>query len=155
LGADVVVDPSREELRSALADVAPTGLDVAFDASGSGEALASTIQVARRGGRVVWIGLPGADLVPIPAAMLIDKEIDLRGVFRYANAHTLAIELIASGRVRTRSLISHRLPLSRTAAALELLANRAPDVVKVVVEPTQHQPGSLPNPTPRDVGRSP
>jgi L-iditol 2-dehydrogenase len=155
LGADVVVDPSREDLRSALADVAPTGLDVAFDASGSGEALASTIQVARRGGRVVWIGLPGADLVPIPAAMLIDKEIDLRGVFRYANAHTLAIELVASGRVRTRSLISHRLPLSRTAAALELLANRAPDVVKVVVEPTQHQPGSLHSPAPRDVGRSP
>jgi L-iditol 2-dehydrogenase len=150
LGADVVIDPSREQPSSPLATLRSTGVDVAFDASGSGEGLASTIQVAARGGRVVWIGLPGADLVPIPAAMLIDKEIDLRGVFRYANAYPVAIELVASGRVRTRPLISHRLPLGRTADALELLANRDPGVVKVVVEPMRHEPGPISNLAPRD-----
>lgn len=154
LGADVVIDASPDDLSPALARFAPRGIDVAFDASGSGEALASTIRVTRRGGRVVWIGLPGTELVPIPAAMLIDKELDLRGVFRYASAHQLAIELVASGRVRARPLISHRLPLDRTGAALELLAKHDPGVVKVVVEPTHHEPGLAFNPGLRDEGRS-
>jgi L-iditol 2-dehydrogenase len=135
LGADLTVDPRGGSVPAALAPVAPDGADVVFDASGSHAALAGTIEVARRGGRVVWIGLPAGDQLPIPAAMLIDKEIELRGVFRYANAHPLAVDLVASGRVRTAPLISHHFALAETAAALDLVARREGGVVKAVISP--------------------
>jgi L-iditol 2-dehydrogenase len=146
-GASVVVmDPERsrralaaelgaDEVAESLPPERAGRINVAFDASGSPGALAGTVGATRRGGRVVWIGLPVEDLIPIPAAMLIDREIELRGVFRYANAHPLAIELIASGRVQTRPLISHRFPLSRAAEAIQLAGSREAGVVKVLVEP--------------------
>lgn len=138
LGADVGLDPRSQDYAAALAKFAPAGVDAAFDASGNAQALVSTVQAARRGGRVVWIGLPVADLVPLPAAMVIDKEVDLFGVFRYANAHPLAIELVASGLVRTHRLISHRLRLVEAGTALQLVAGHEPGVVKVVVEPSKN-----------------
>jgi L-iditol 2-dehydrogenase len=134
LGADQTADPTADGA-DGLELLAAPGADVAFDASGSHAALAGTIPVTRRGGRVVWIGLPVGDTVPIPAAMLIDKEIEVRGVFRYANAHPLAIELIASGRVVTTPLISHHFALADTAAALELVARRDAGVVKAIIDP--------------------
>jgi L-iditol 2-dehydrogenase len=110
-------------------------VDLAFDASGNATALAASIEVVRRGGRVVWIGLPSQPLVPVPAAMLIDKEVELHGCFRYANAYPLAIELIATGSVQARPLISHRFPLSQAGQALELVGSRAAGVAKALVEP--------------------
>jgi L-iditol 2-dehydrogenase len=108
---------------------------VTFDASGNPGALASTIHVTRRGGAVVWIGLPAEDSIPIPVPALIDKEIDLRGVFRYANAHPLAIDLMATGAIDTDLLITHHFPLEQSADALELTASHKPGVIKVLIEP--------------------
>ena len=127
LGANAVLHPSD------LVDV--HNIDVAFDASGNAAALADSIQATRPGGTVVWIGLPSQEAVPIPAGTLIDKELDLRGVFRYVNAHPLAIDLMASGALTAGPLITHRFPLEQTADALDLTASREPGVVKVLIEP--------------------
>ncbi len=71
---------------------------------------------------------------PVPSA--IDKELDVRGVFRYANAHPLAIRILASGQVRAAPLISHRFPLEKSAEALEMVASKASNVVKLIIEPS-------------------
>jgi L-iditol 2-dehydrogenase len=141
-GATVgVVDPNRDRAALAVELGATDGqddeFDVCFDASGHPDGIYATVRRVRRGGRIVWIGLPPDDDVTVPAATLIDKEVELHGCFRYANAHPLAIELIATGRVQTEPLVSHRFPLSESERALRTLADRAPDAVKVVIEPQQ------------------
>jgi L-iditol 2-dehydrogenase len=146
--APFVLDPvsARTELARSLgaSTSAPPedGVDVVFDASGNAQALAQTIQLARRGGRVVWIGLPSAETVPLSVASAIDKELDVRGVFRYANAHPLAIRLLAGGQVRAAPLISHRFPLEKSAEALEMVASNVSNVVKVIIEPSTRNSAS-------------
>jgi L-iditol 2-dehydrogenase len=140
-GSEVVVsDPDVRRVELAARFGARTGdahdVDIAFDVSGHPDAIGATIDAVRRGGRVVWVGLPVADTIPVPVSTIIDKEIELHGVFRYANAHSLAIDLIASGKVRTEFLVSHRFPLAKTADALAMVADRSHGVVKAVIEPT-------------------
>jgi L-iditol 2-dehydrogenase len=138
-------DPDRRQLARELGadQVAGTGTqfqadghDAVFEASGTAAGLAASISLARPGGRVVWIGLPRTDEVPVAVSQIIDKELVACGVFRYANAHGLAIDLIAGGQVQTGSLITHRFPLQRAGDALDVAASRSEGVVKVLVRPT-------------------
>ena len=68
----------------------------------------------------------------LPVATAVDKELEMRGVFRYANAHPLAIGLISTRRVLTAPLVSDRFSLDQTQQALEQVARRA--VVKAVID---------------------
>jgi L-iditol 2-dehydrogenase len=44
-----------------------------------------------------------------------------------------AIDLVANGRIDVRSLISHRVPLEKTAAAFALNAAYKDNVVKIII----------------------
>jgi L-iditol 2-dehydrogenase len=124
-GADDAIAPDDVNAREGTADIA-------FDASGDPGAIAATVGVARRGGRAVWVGLPpGA--VPLPVPAVVDKELEVHGVFRYANAHRLAIELLAAGEIRTDALLTHRFELAETGQALDQVAAREGGVVKAVI----------------------
>jgi L-iditol 2-dehydrogenase len=129
-------DPRRQEwaLRLGASGAHDGDVDVGFDASGHPDAMAGVIAVVRRGGRAIWIGLPAADDISVRASAVIDKELELRGCFRYANAHAEAITLIARGAVEAETLVSHRFPLQRAAQALATAGDRTSDAMKVVVE---------------------
>lgn len=60
--------------------------------------------------------------LPISEAAL--KEVDLIGVFRYANQYPRAIEMIETHQVDVRRLISARYSLERTKEAFETLKER-------------------------------
>ena len=74
--------------------------------------------------------------LPIAAAAL--REVDIIGVFRYANAYPTAIHLIASGKLPgVEKLITHRKTLEEAEGAF-LLAKKGRDesglpVLKAVI----------------------
>jgi len=68
--------------------------------------------------------------LPISEASL--RQVDLIGVFRYANQYPTAIEMIATGQVDIKPLITRKYPLSQTKAAFEDL--RAGNGIKLIVK---------------------
>ena len=89
-------------------------------------------QATKRGGVVVQIG-HGAPEVPVPIIDLTVREIDLRGVFRYANSYQAALDLVASGRINVKPLITHRFTLKQTLKAFETAYNRDEGAIKVLI----------------------
>ncbi|KAL3488343.1 chaperonin 10-like protein [Aspergillus germanicus] len=82
------------------------GADVVIDASGAEASIHTGIHVLRPGGTYVQGGM-GRDEVRFPITAACTKELNVRGSFRYASGdYQLAIELIASGKVRARELIT-------------------------------------------------
>jgi L-idonate 5-dehydrogenase len=98
--------------------------DIAFEASGSGAALAGALAVVRPRGTIVQIGNAVGE-VPVPLATLLAKEITLRGSFRFHAEFAQAVTLLASGRLDVSPLLTEVVPLADAVRAFELATDRS------------------------------
>jgi NADPH2:quinone reductase len=137
-GATVLIDSdATPDLTAALR--AEGGVDVLYDPIG-GPAAEAALRAVRPEGRMLVIGFASGAVPALAANRLMVKNIDVIGfywggymAFRPAALHqslSALVELYIAGRLSPQ--ISHRLPLSRAAAALDLLRDRKA-VGKVVV----------------------
>jgi L-iditol 2-dehydrogenase len=128
LGATEILDPREGGL---------TGLrrppEVLLECSGHPPAVGEAIGVLDRAGRAVLVGMGGAE-IPLPLAVVQERELEVMGTFRYANTWPTAIALAASGRVDLERLITGTYRLGQTAEALTA-GRRDPQSVKTVVHP--------------------
>lgn len=84
------------------------GADVAIDASGAEVSVQTAIHVLRPGGTYVQGGMGGNEIT-FPIMAMCVKELNVRGSFRYGcGDYDLAINLITSGRVSVKELITGR-----------------------------------------------
>jgi L-idonate 5-dehydrogenase len=97
--------------------------DVVFEASGSGAALTSALDVARPGAVIVQLGLGGEMQLPINT--LVAKEIQLRGTFRFDVEFEWAVDFLSSGAIDVSSLLTEVIPLDEAVRAFELAADRS------------------------------
>lgn len=135
LGADVIINPTREAVsEAATAATGGEGPDLIIEAAGTAATVRQSIELVRRGGTVAWIGLPTQDPCPVSALQAIDKEVDILGIFRYANVYPDAICLAASGKIDLVPLVTHRFPLEEARRALDTVAEQKSSAVKVLVE---------------------
>lgn len=98
--------------------------DVAFEATGSPDALAAAIRVVRPGGRIVQLGMLPPGSVPVPVNLLMAREIDLVGSFRFADEFAAAVAALAGGLIDVSPILSAELPLADVSAAFELASDR-------------------------------
>lgn len=108
-------------------------LDVAFEAAGAAEALANAVTAVRRGGRIVQIGNIAEKAIPVPVNLLVSKEIDLLGSFRFGDEFALAVELIETGAIAVADIITARLPFEAAPDAFVLATDRGTANAKIVL----------------------
>lgn len=77
---------------------------------------------------------PGAPVVGVPLVDAGVKEVDLRGVFRYAHTYAEAATLVGEGRLSLRRLVTHRYGLADAAQAFETVRQGRDGVIKVVID---------------------
>ena len=114
------------------ADTDNWGADVVFEASGSAKAYAGLFDLVRPGGAVVMVGLPVEPVnFDVPGA--ITKEVRIETVFRYANIFDRALQLIASGKVDLKPLITETFDFADSVRAFERAASARPTDVKLQI----------------------
>ncbi|RVD72219.1 NAD(P)-dependent alcohol dehydrogenase [Mesorhizobium sp. M4A.F.Ca.ET.029.04.2.1] len=108
------------------------GADIVFEASGNPKAFANLFDIVRPGGAVVLVGLPVEPVsLDVPAA--ISKEARIETVFRYANIFDRALQLIASGKVDLKPLITGTYDFLDSIKAFERAAAGKPQDVKLQI----------------------
>lgn len=131
-GATVTVNAADESLAEAVDDFTDgEGVDVVIEASGAAASIESTVDVVRRGGTVVCIGLSAEDEIPVETNEIVDKELDFKGSFRFRNTYDDAVSLLERGAVDVEKIIDFEMPMSDLTAAFERAME--PDVVKGMV----------------------
>ncbi|MCB1971756.1 MAG: L-idonate 5-dehydrogenase [Geminicoccaceae bacterium] len=124
LGADEVIDLSRDADTLGALGHGKGSVDVVIECSASLKALEAAVTATAPRGVIVQVGaLPGGPQ-PILGNRIMAKEIDLRGSFRFDPEFDAALALMAAGRVDLTPLLSHSLPLGRAHEAFELALDR-------------------------------
>jgi L-idonate 5-dehydrogenase len=125
LGADMALDPAAHDLENQVKQLTGNGFDLVFEASGAPAALRSAFQLVRPGGAIVQIGTLGTEDIPLPANLLMNREITLMGSMRYGDVFAEAIRLAASGRVNLQPLISNVFPFGQSVEAIHCAADKS------------------------------
>lgn len=133
LGIDVTLDPSAKNLTEQVRELTGDGFDVVFEAAGARLALRQAFDLVRPGGTIVQIGTLGTEDIPLPANLLMNREINFIGSMRYGNVFGEAIRLIDSARIDLHPLISSVLPLAEADKAMRLAGDKS-GVLKVQME---------------------
>ncbi|MFP5405263.1 MAG: zinc-binding dehydrogenase, partial [Gammaproteobacteria bacterium] len=123
VGADQAVRIDRLPEGVTLASLAGE-IDVAFEVSGAPAALATCLESVRRGGIVVQVGTLPAEGAHLHVNLVMSREIDLRGSFRFGNVFEFAVDAIARRGVDVRPVLSDAWPLARAAEAIEVARDK-------------------------------
>jgi L-iditol 2-dehydrogenase len=104
----------------------PAGFDRVFECTGVPSCVQLGCYAAATGGKLVLIGM-GSSGMSLPTSTLALREVDMIGVFRYANCYPPAIALFASGQLDgvAEALVTHRVKLEDGERAFRLAANAA------------------------------
>jgi D-xylulose reductase len=129
-----VVNINKRSLTEVVAEKTDNwGADVVFECSGAPQAILDLPQLVRPGGAVVLIGMP-VEPVPFDIVGMQAREARIETVFRYANIYDRAINLIASGKVDLKPLISATFSFEDSIAAFERAVEQRPEDVKLQIQ---------------------
>ncbi|KAK0701680.1 chaperonin 10-like protein [Lasiosphaeria miniovina] len=131
---------------SLLADDEDNGVDVTFECTGKEICMHTSLYATRPGGKVIMVGM-GTPIQTLPMSVAHLREIDILGIFRYANTYATGIRLLCAQRrggpgsilPSLDDMITHRFKGLHAAKGAFELASRTVDdngnlVLKVVIE---------------------
>lgn len=133
MGADGVVPggtpDAAEKIRTLLGG---EGADVVFETAGSQKTAAMTVDVLRRGGKIVMVGnIPGETPIPFMKLMYLGGSIDT--IYRYRNNYETVIDLLARDAIPAEQMITHQFPLEESQKAFETAIGEKDRVTKVMI----------------------
>ena len=127
-GATHTVDASRVDPANAVRDLTgQRGADVAFEALGHGRTIEQAVEMTRRGGQAILVGIPRLDvMLKLPAMLgVILQERTIKGCW-YGSSDIRRdvprlVHLYREGRLRLDELVSRRIDLSEVNQALDAM----------------------------------
>lgn len=137
LGADYLVDYEQvDDIVQAVRKIAGgIGVDQAYECAGTDAAMKQCILSTRKNGHVAFVALPTVDEHPLPIKTLVMNQIHLHGSRANPNCAREVLELMSSGTINAKGMITHVLPLSDFPKAMDIFVNRLDGAMKVVVKP--------------------
>ncbi|MCZ7933323.1 L-idonate 5-dehydrogenase [Agrobacterium leguminum] len=123
IGADRVINVASEADALSAYSANKGYFDVQFEASGNERAVRSGLEALKPRSTVVQLGLGGD--VSIPQNMVVAKEIEMKGTFRFHEEFGLAVDFINQRRVDLKPLLTGTFPLEEAVAAFEAAGDRS------------------------------
>ncbi len=136
LGADTAIDYRRGAIADQVRDA--TGgemVDVIIEAVGRKSVWPMIASIAAPGARIARTGLFAGELCDVDFDPLVVQEISIHGCLGAPGLWPECIDLHRRGLVRTQPIITHRLPLSDFASAIEISRGRQGGAIKVLLTP--------------------
>jgi len=137
MGADEALHLSGGELIAEVMRLTSgKGVDVVLEAVGRNETISAAIDCVRKGGTIVLIGNIKPE-VTLPLQKVVSRQIRLQGTAASSGEYPQAIELMTSGKIRVKPLITAVAPLDDGPRWFDRLHAGEPNLMKVVLAPRE------------------
>ncbi len=134
LGADNLINLTSMDLEEKAAEITGGfGFDYVFEAVGIPSTLKSALQIVKKGGKIIEVGL-NHDPVPFDFYTAARKQCDLLSIWRYVNMYPTAIGAVSSGKIDPESIVTDRFSFNDIQQAFEKSLKDKQNVVKAVIE---------------------
>lgn len=110
------------------------GADLTIETAGTELTTRQSITFAKRGATIVLVGYSASGEMTLPMSLALDKELEFKTVFRYRHIYPMAIEAVASGRVRLKGIVTDVYPLNDIQKAMDESVRNKADIVKAVIK---------------------
>jgi L-iditol 2-dehydrogenase len=135
VGADEILHCSGADLvKEVLKLTNGKGVDLALEAVGRNETVAAAIDCTRKGGTVTLIGNIKPE-VTLPLQKVVSRQLRLQGSCASSGEYPQAIDLIASGKIVVKPLITAVASLEEGPRWFERLHSGEPNLMKVILTP--------------------
>ncbi|HTA49110.1 MAG TPA: galactitol-1-phosphate 5-dehydrogenase [Verrucomicrobiae bacterium] len=140
LGAEPLLARGKDLVSQVAAFTEGKGVDVAVEAVGLDETVRTAIDCVGKGGRVTLVGNVSPE-VALPLQKVVTRQIRLQGSCASAGEYPQAIDLVASGKIQVKPLITAVAPLEEGPQWFERLYSREPNLLKVILTPGKVETG--------------
>jgi L-iditol 2-dehydrogenase len=143
VGADDTVNVRREDLVEKVRDATDGHMvDVVVEAVGKTSVWSDIMSIVAPRARIALTGLFAGETCAVDFDPVVVNNISILGCLGSPNLWEEAISLHERGLVSSAPLITHRLPLSRFAEAVEIVRERRDGAIKTVLQPAADIDGS-------------
>lgn len=135
VGATAAVDPLTENLGAKITEVFGTeGADAVIECVGNTRAVAQAIESAGPGGKILIFSVPSVGTsVALPLMDVFKKELKITGSIINPDTNQRAADLIRSGRIEIKKLITHVFDIAHLEDAIKCQMGN--ESIKVIVKP--------------------
>lgn len=137
LGIEYVINSGKEDAVKRVSEITNGVMaQQVMECSGANPAILMSLELVSNAGRITLTGWPHK-ATPLPTDVITKKEIDIRGARTSAGEFEEAIELICSGRVDIRKILTKTVTMEEAAATVEDIERNPGSYMKVVVQVNQ------------------
>ena len=123
IGADRTINVAANPQELAAFSANKGYFDVMFEASGNERAVRGGLDVLAPRSVLVQLGLGGD--ISLPQNVIVAKEIEIRGTFRFHEEFACAVDFLSSRAIDVQPLLTEIVPLADAVRAFELAADRS------------------------------
>ena len=134
-GIPHAVNPAKRDLASSVREAfGPDGADAILECVGVEETVGQAISLARKGTDIVIVGVFG-EKPRVDIGLVQDKELRLIGTLMYkAEDYRTAIDLVQSGRVVLKPLLTRHFPFEQYPDAYRFIEKNRDRTMKVFID---------------------
>jgi L-iditol 2-dehydrogenase len=104
-----------------------------IEATGNVTVVESLLDYVVPGGRICLIGLCGGKRAALDVDKFVTYDLEMHGSLGSPGGWDTVAELLQSGKIKTGPLISHHFKLHELEKAFELMENRDPNILKIII----------------------
>jgi len=135
LGADVTINPTSADVAAEMRRaIGRPEADATLEAVGTETTVTLALSLTKQGGDATLIGNV-TPRIQVNLQDIVLRELTIRGSCAVAGEYRASLDLMASGRIQAKPLISRIMHLSDGQEAFDALHRGEPGLIKIVLQP--------------------
>lgn len=136
LGATHAINIKEEGVATRINEITKgKGVNYAFETAGNPIALQNALAALNNGGTLAIVGLPQQENIELNIPFIANHEINIVGIFRYANTYDMGLEMLASTSADLNTMFTDAYDLNEAKEAMEQARTNKSGSLKVMVYP--------------------